>query len=183
MHMVKHCVLAVITLLLPTIAIASTVGTIHVTAEQTGTPPLATLIEDGATVIKQISYIGLDASTEPVTAAIRFSGTAATPAATVVVMIPEAKVAETTTVAADGNWTLSIATTQLITGNYYAYAAVAEGDEVSASIPVAYFTVQDDQNLSWPTWIFLGTSLVTIVALLSAITLQLHYNSKYHPVL
>ena len=150
--------ISLISLLLPVLVSAATVGTVHVSAEQSGTPPLTTLLEDGATVIKQISYIGLDASTEPVTAAIRFSGTAATPAATVVVMIPEAQVSKTTAVAEDGSWTLIMPTSLLVAGNYYAYAAVTEGDQVGDYVPAAYFTVQEDQNLSWPTWIFLGTS-------------------------
>ncbi|MBI4407914.1 MAG: hypothetical protein HY565_05455 [Candidatus Kerfeldbacteria bacterium] len=171
-----------ISLLLPVLISAATVGTLNVTAEQSG-QTLATLLENGATIIKEVSYIGLDASTRPVTTAIRFSGTAATPAATVVVMIPDAQVSETTTVADDGTWTLTIPTSVLTAGNYYAYAAVAEGDQVGDSTPAAYFTVQADQNLSWPTWIFLGTSSVSILALLSAITLQLGYNSKHHPVL
>ncbi len=174
--------ISLISLLLPILVSAATVGTIHVSAEQGG-QTLTALLADGATVIKEVSYIGLDASTLPVTTAIRFAGTAATPAATVVVMIPEAQVSETTAVAEDGTWALTISTSLLTAGNYYAYAAVAEGDQVGDSIPAAYFTVQADQNLSWPTWIFLGTSLVTILSLLLAITLQLGYNSKHHPVL
>ena len=174
--------ISLISLLLPVLISAATVGTLHVTAEQSG-ETLAALLENGAIVIKEVSYIGLDASTVPIITAIRFSVTASTPTATVVVMIPEAQVSETTVVADDGSWTLTIPTSLLTAGNYYAYAAVAEGDQMGESIPAAYFTVQADQNLSWPTWIFLGTSLVSILALLSAITLQLGYNSKHHPVL
>lgn len=167
---------------LPVLAMANTAGTIRVTAVQDG-QSIQTLSNDGATVVKQVQYIGLESWSEPVTSEIRFSGEQATPLATVMVTVPDAKVSQTTLVTDTGSWSTTIPTTVLTAGNYYAYVAVAEGDTFGNSIPVAYFTVLDDQSLSWQTWIFLGTSLLTIIALLSAITLQLGYNSKYHPVL
>lgn len=181
-RMLKLVVFALGTVVLPWLTLANTAGTIRVTAEQDG-KQVNTLTNDNATVIRQVQYIGLDSWDQPVTTEIRFSGEAATPAATVMVTVPDAKVFQTTTVADDGVWATLVPTAVLPAGNYYAYVAVAEGETFGNSIPVAYFTVLDDQSLSWQTWVFLGTSLITIVALLSAITLQLGYNSKYHPVL
>lgn len=169
-------------LVVPLLTLANTAGTIRVTAEQDG-EPINTLTEDGATVVKEVQYIGLDSWSKSVTTDIRFSGEVATPAATVMVTVPNAKISQTTMVADNGAWTTIVPTALLSAGNYYAYVAVAEGGTFNNSIPVAYFTVLDDESLSWQTWVFLGTSLLTIVALLSAITLQLGYNSKYHPVL
>ncbi|EKD78898.1 MAG: hypothetical protein ACD_41C00231G0001 [uncultured bacterium] len=167
---------------LPFLVSANTAGTIRVTAAQDG-EQIITLSEDGATVVKQVEYIGLESWSKLVTTEIQFTGEAATPLATIMVTIPDAKVSQSTTVTDTGSWTVIVPTAVLTAGNYYAYVAVAEGDTFGNSIPVAYFTVLDDQSLSWQTWVFLGTSLLTIIALLSAITLQLGYNSKYHPVL
>ncbi|EKD78779.1 MAG: hypothetical protein ACD_41C00268G0004 [uncultured bacterium] len=180
--MPKLLILAISGLVWPLFMFASTAGTIRVTAEQDG-QPINTLTDDGATVIRQVQYIGIDAWDKPVATEIRFSGESATPAAMVLVTIPDAKISQTTVVADSGSWTTAVPTVALPAGNYYAYVAIAEGVTFSNSIPAAYFTVLDDQSLSWQTWVFLGTSLLTIVALLSAITLQLGYNSKYHPVL
>lgn len=168
--------------LFPILIMAANLGSVQVMAEQAGTP-LSLLSDDGSTVIKQIEYIGLEAWTKPVTTEIRFSGQAATPNATVTVTVPDATIAQAGIVAADGSWTMTIPTSSLTAGSYYAYVTVSDDQVTNPAVPVAYFTVLDDQSLSWQTWVFLGTSLLAILALLSAITLQLGYNSKYHPVL
>lgn len=163
----------------PVSLLAATAGTVSVVAEQDGS--LLTPVFDHSTVIKQIDYVGLDATTELVTTSIHFSGTEATPAATIVVDIPAAEISRSVTVAEDGQWEIIVPTSDLTAGSYYAYVATAEAS--SQSTPVAYFTVQVDQNLSLATWLFLGVSTLAIFALLMAITLQLRYNSAHHAVL
>lgn len=169
-------------LMAPLSLAAATAGNVTVVASQNG--ETLTKLVDNATVVKQIEYIGLDAVTEPVTTAIDFTGDAATPDATVMVTIPEAKVSQTSTVDANGQWSISVPTQMLTAGNYYAYVAAADeaGTSMEDSKPVAYFTVQADQSLSLATWIFLGTSGTTVFVLLLAITLQLRYNSQHHAV-
>ncbi len=180
--MMRRIFITLILLGLPATLVAATAGTVTVVAEQNGAQlePIA----DHSTVIKQIDYIGLDASSEPVTTAIHFTGAAATPQATVLVTIPDAMVSETSTVDEAGTWNISVPTTALTDGDYYAYVAAADeaGSGMGPTTPVAYFTVSGDQNLSVTTWIFLVTSGLTIFALLLAITLQLRYNSLHHSV-
>ncbi len=169
-------------LLAPVSLVAATAGTVTVVAKQNG-QVIEALVND-ATIVKQIEYIGLDASTQPVTTSIDFTGVSATPDATVMVTIPEAKVSQTNTVDASGQWNIDIPTSDLTAGNYYAYVAAADedGSGMGKSEPVAYFTVQADQNLSLATWIFLVTSSLTVFVLLLAITLQLRYNSQHHVI-
>lgn len=180
--MMRRLFLTLSLLALPVSLAAATAGTVTVVAEQNGSQ--LQQLADHSTVIKQVDYIGLDASTEPVTTSIHFTGIAATPLATVLVTIPDAMVSESSTVDTDGGWSISVPTTALTDGSYYAYVAAADeaGDGMGPSEPVAFFTVQADQNLSLTTWIFLVTSGLTIFALLLAITLQLRYNSLHHSV-
>lgn len=180
--MMRRWIFSLLVLLAPASLVAATAGTVTVVAEQNG--EVMEALVDNATIVKQIEYIGLDAGTEPVTTSIDFTGTAATPNATVMITIPEAQVSQTSTVDATGQWNIDVPTQQLTDGNYYAYVAAADedGSGMGASKPVAYFTVQADQNLSLATWVFLITSSVTVFVLLLAITLQLRYNSQHHAV-
>lgn len=168
---------------LPVAVIAATAGQIQVVAEDAGQTLDA--VENNTTIIKQIDYIGLDPDTKPVTTTIQFSGSAATPSATIMLTVPDARWSQTSTVSADGRWNIVLPTSALTNGDYYAYVAAADQADASlgAALPAAYFSVQVDQNLSVATWTFLLTSGLTIFALLLAITLQLRYNGQHHPVL
>lgn len=176
----KQWLMALMLLVLPGMMVAATPGNVMVQAEQNG--EVVQAVEDNTTVVKQVDYIGLDSWSKSVTSTIHFSGTEATPDSTVMVTIPDANLAQTSPVDASGQWSVQVPVVDLSAGSYYAYVAAAEGEVMGNSIPVAYFTVESDQALSLATWIFLGTSAITIFALLLAITLQLLYNSKHHSV-
>ncbi|MFA6474976.1 MAG: hypothetical protein WCV88_02115 [Patescibacteria group bacterium] len=162
---------------------AATAGSVHVVAHANDAAALE--IVDRTTIVKQIDYLGLDSTSQPVTTEIEFSGTAATPQATVKVSIPAADIAQLTEVDSAGKWSIALPTQALTPGNYYAYVSAADITETNKTLglPVAYFTVLNNQSLSVATWIFLVTSGLAIFALLLAITLQLRYNAEHHPVL
>ena len=154
-------------------------GDVMVQAERDGAV-ITDLTRDGATLVTQIQYIGLEAANRNLTSAIHFSGKSAQPNATVIVMIPDLQWQQSATVSEAGEWSLVVPTSNFTSGSYYAYVAV-EG-ESTGSKPVAYFTVLTREAWSPSTWIFIGTGIVAILALFGAVTLQLSYNTKHHPV-
>jgi len=144
---------------------------------------VSTMTADGATVINQVQYTGLESFSEPNdTTELSFQGDSLPSGTLVTITIPEAQLAATAMVSAAGHWQVTLPTTTLPAGKHTVYMTTSDATTTSASLAVAQFTVHTTQALSQSTWIFLLSTFIAIVCLLLAITIQLHYNTSHYSV-
>ncbi len=168
---------------LPALALTTpSLADVTVEALQNG-QPVTTVTTSGATLVTEVHYIGLDEYSVPTNTEIRFSGKNLAPSEDVIVSIPEANLEQVIAVQPDGTWQSTIPSIVLPPGTVYAAMRTADGVNESDPLTIAEFTVQKTESLSSATWLFLITTSIAIIALLLAITLQLRYNLRHHPVI
>lgn len=125
-------------------------------------------------------YIGLEGFLETNTnsAYIEFSGESV-PAETVITIIfPTTFVRSSTMSDADGHWSINVPTDTLSAGHHEAMIQTIYEGVRSDETLIAEFDIDSEESLSNSTWVFLFSSILAILCLLFAITLQLRHNMR-----
>lgn len=125
-------------------------------------------------------YIGLEGFLETNTnsAYIEFSGDSV-PAETVITIIfPTTFVRSSTMSDTDGHWSINVPTDTLSAGHHETMIQTIYEGVRSDETLIAEFDIDAEESLSNSTWVFLFSSILAILCLLFAITLQLRHNMR-----
>lgn len=147
---------------------------IHVAAVQNG-QEINSTSEDGSVYVQTVDYIGLDSLREQDKTYIVFSGSNAPDNVVINVSFPNDNLVRSTT-STDGKWKIAIPVDLLSPGVQGAYVSTKQTTMQSADHQVAEFMINSNQSLSDTTWLFMFSTVVAIVCLLLAVTLQLRHN-------
>lgn len=131
--------------------------------------------EDGSVHVQTVDYIGLDSLREQDKTYIVFSGSNAPDNVVISVSFPNDDLVRSTT-STDGEWKIAIPVDLLSPGEQGAYVSTKQATMQSADHQVAEFMINSNQSISDTTWLFMFSTVVAIVCLLLAVTLQLRHN-------
>lgn len=135
----------------------------------------------GAVVVTNVRQIGLDSFLEKNTkddSFIMFSGHDLQPDTVVTIIFPSSYLRSSTMADVQGDWSIQVPIDDLSSGHHDAMVQTIYDGVRSDQEKIAEFQVASEENLSGSTWVFLFSSVVAILCLLFAITLQLRHNMQ-----
>ncbi len=153
-------------------------------------PTLQVEVRDGENTIQSNSkqevlihtkkYIGLEGFLESDTNStyIEFSGKTVSPETVITIIFPSTFVRSSTMSDPNGYWSVQVPIDQLSAGRHQAMIQTIHQGVRSEEALVAEFDVDAEEALSNSTWVFLFSSILAILCLLFAITLQLRHNMR-----
>lgn len=130
--------------------------------------------------VRTTKYVGLDGflESDTNTSFITFSGTNVAPDTVITVIFPETYVRSSTMANTEGNWSILVPIDQLTAGQHQAVIQTIHDGVRSDEAVVAEFEIEAQESLSNSTWVFLFSSVLAMLCLLFAITLQLRHNMR-----
>lgn len=125
-------------------------------------------------------YIGLEGFLEPDpnSSYIEFSGESVPTETVVTIIFPTSFVRSSTMSDTNGRWSINVPIDQLNAGHHEAMIQTIYEGVRSDETLIAEFDIDAEESLSNSTWVFLFSSILAILCLLFAITLQLRHNMR-----